>query len=543
MTIGFTTTTTTTTTRRRRKKTMLLEKLLVVLTAIGIMIMVMMTILSVQRQAINGPSTFKEAPLPQHRRRRLSQLHKGSSASNDTNPLLSPSSSSSNSDPWKILYIMTSSSMTKGANDRWKDRIVPVILETVESLKQNNFATVDVYLILGYHLPKTLEDELRDILSQNYDSGLEVWTDAAPMTYKCSAWDQPEGKDKTQRWRGDDCATIRKTYGGEFKDATLLPGNAQLARQHRFVVKDKLPYYDFFMAFEDDMLIQQIHVRQHLKLSKTIQELKALSSSSEKVTTLSRRKGEWYAPISTNQVDRLWPGWIRVEVLQENVPDIPPNLNEIDAPNASDIKFDPNLCCSSTKLRSANKHQPLQPQDVMVWEASITGTTVRSLYGARPTNNSTRGEVDWVAILPGPNRPVKGFLAGKDPQAQPSSHASVLAQSAGWMATGSQLLRLHGKLCDGGFLPPFDGFRFPRDGLFKHNVEFYSGGIQMSAGPCSLNRIIPLNDWDKHLLYHSSNNKQSLKRTRKTMIPAQTLLAQLLDTQRRAKQVLTSLPG
>ena len=88
---------------------------------------------------------------------------------------------------------MTSSSMTKGANDRWKDRIVPVILETVESLKQNNFATVDVYLILGYHLPKTLEDELRDILSQNYDSGLEVWTDAAPMTYKCSAWDQPEG--------------------------------------------------------------------------------------------------------------------------------------------------------------------------------------------------------------------------------------------------------------------------------------------------------------------------------------------------------------
>jgi hypothetical protein len=105
----------------------------------------------------------------------------------------------------------------------------------------------------------------------------------------------------------------------------------------------------------------------------------------------------------------------------------------------------------------------------------------------------------------------------------------LMGQSAGWIASRQELLDLN-RMCHGGFLPPFQDDKdddggddkqqphkqqqqpkfMPRDGL-DHNVEFWSGGIQMSSEYCNIQRIAPLNDpeaFSRHLLYHTANVKQ-----------------------------------
>jgi hypothetical protein len=100
--------------------------------------------------------------------------------------------------------------------------LVPVIVESAESL-MSTFRHVDVYLILGY----TLRPHRQAILEQFLEPlgiGLQVWHDATPIHY--------------------DYITRTSKLG------FIQERERVLARQHRYVIKDKLPYYDFVLAFE-----------------------------------------------------------------------------------------------------------------------------------------------------------------------------------------------------------------------------------------------------------------------------------------------------
>ena len=142
----------------------------------------------------------------------------------------------------KVLYIITSShAYYLKRRDFGKEMMIPVILDAVTSLIQD--FDVDVYLVLGYNLSLTHQQTLQQALPHSV--GLQVWNDALPYTYECRP-DQVKclgrGKGQTMVPRNQSCI--------KFQFLTL-------ARQHRFVVKDKLPYYDFFMAYEDDMRVYQ----------------------------------------------------------------------------------------------------------------------------------------------------------------------------------------------------------------------------------------------------------------------------------------------
>jgi hypothetical protein len=111
-------------------------------------------------------------------------------------------SSSEANNKFRMLYIVTSSSLTYGDNqDRWTDRIVPVILDSVESFLELPNVSVDVYLVLGYTLEEKRLTQLRTALSlllphdHDHDGvGLEVWDDAIPMDYACSKFEnEPAG--------------------------------------------------------------------------------------------------------------------------------------------------------------------------------------------------------------------------------------------------------------------------------------------------------------------------------------------------------------
>ena len=89
---------------------------------------------------------------------------------------------------------------------------------------------VDVFLISHWKvLPERLQ-LIRDALHPSV--GLQVWDDAMPIGYEI-----------------DDTSNRTKEL------------SKHLARQHRFVIKDKLLEYDFFIAMEDDMLIHGDHVQ------------------------------------------------------------------------------------------------------------------------------------------------------------------------------------------------------------------------------------------------------------------------------------------
>jgi hypothetical protein len=131
----------------------------------------------------------------------------------------------------RILYTVTTlaeydtggRSTTKGF-DRLQNMLLPVLKTGVESLLSFGY-DVDVYMVCHY----TMQPERLEIVRQALPEGvgLRVWSDSAPMGYNV----EDIGKDT----------------------ARIVRNTRALARQHRFVVKDNLFQYDFFLNFEDDV--------------------------------------------------------------------------------------------------------------------------------------------------------------------------------------------------------------------------------------------------------------------------------------------------
>ena len=404
--------------------------------------------------------------------------------------------------PPRLLYIITSGGearFTRDYPDRFRNKVLPIIVGSVQSVQKNNFCEVDVYLIVSYVLDQDLELELRQAL-RPYGAGLEIWDDATPYGVSCQ-FNKPE-ECMTQK------AGERRKYGPKSENRIQL-GGAQLARQHRYVIKDKLPYYDFFLAFEDDMLIQQSHVQQHIKWMKYIRELQ-----SQEVTPKTGKSKDWRDPLSEEQLIRFRPGFIRVEVLQPGHRSLE---NSLTFPmDGEGVTFDPTHCCVTDHI---NNDKTKESVELMIWETTLLGQTVRSLEALPKDDIRSKydqGKTTWISLLAiqphwfAPAAVWPGELMTPKPKAKPMEYSGAknLAQSAGWMASAREIIQLDQTLCKGGFVPPLQKNIYPDDGFDGNNVEFWSGGIQMWSKKCSIQRFIPLDEFDRHLLYHSSNNKQ-----------------------------------
>lgn len=361
----------------------------------------------------------------------------------------------------RLLYIITSSQeyndgsrATTSGQDRLMEVVMPVILDGLESMLADSYE-VDVYLILAYTLRPDRQQRVQDMLPAGV--GLEVWSDACPLSYD---WPKTEGK-------------------------TVDDIDRALARQHRFVVKDKFPFYSLFVVFEDDMLVKSSHIRYHLSLSAELDRLR----ESAPVALPDNETQTFYSPLTKGQIARMRPAFIRVEVLldeskypAQKEPDKVPIDHNFTAENGSTFNadVDPEPCCHVRHIGLNGTLAPPtpKPDQLMVWETGIRGISVRKM--PKPSR------LKWVGLLTGPTgmHKLSSYWPGSNgvlPDADRADdfNPNFLANSAGWVATRSQIMEKHEVICDGGFLPPWDNPVYPFDALQMHNVEFWSGGIQM----------------------------------------------------------------
>ena len=353
---------------------------------------------------------------------------------------------------------------------------------------------VDFYLIAHYLVSDERRKQLRQALPLSV--GLEVWDDAAPLGY---------------------AVDTNTTH--------LQPITRALARQHRYVIKDKILDYDLFVNFEDDMIVKADHIQQYTRLT---QEWYNLRQSAPKTivrsnkTTAADMQNVFYGNMSQIQMERLVPGFIRVEAALENYH---PHLRNRQAqipldytwnsslPNCSII--DSSICCHvSPDL--VNDHIPMAPRadQLFFWETAIHALGLRQLP-----------DYQWALLLGGntdkyyadPNFVIGDYWTGRDGyfDVRPDKAQSLyMSNQGGWMATRRQIYSWHRRWCRGGFLPPFNKPHHENDGLDTKTVEYWSGGIQIAGVlGCNLQRVVMLEaeQFSRHLLYHSSNNKQKVK--------------------------------
>ena len=382
--------------------------------------------------------------------------------------------------PLRVLFIVTTLAeydrgtrgTTSGA-DRLRDLVLPILVDGVSSMVERGW-DVDVYLVCGFEA--LAEPRRRMILDAlPHGVGLEVWTDATPLYYV---------KRHNQKLKSPDQAVELAPHG--------------LSRQHRYVVRDKLMEYDFFLAFEDDMRITADHVVNFLEMSvdidRAVREAGDSPDGKARVegAALDNRsvRGESMDgatvgndvvedPMTAEELRRLWPGFVRVEVLdsrgegahpllQGGVLDdfnwrdhVPPSMRY----EAQLGAIDPGVCCSVPPGRARTPSDP-RKDDLLLWETDITAMGVRHYPG----------DIGWAAAMTVEDRAdVGSYWSGLghnygDPSMKrPRRVNSLLGQQAGWMATRSQVLYFHEHACPGGFLPPFDGEEWFHDSLQTRN--------------------------------------------------------------------------
>lgn len=404
------------------------------------------------------------------------------------------SSTSPSQHTLRILYIVTSLSEyntgrrdTIKGQDRLAEVLLPVLNDSVQSIQKLPNVQVDVFLILAYELSPSREGYIR----QHLPTGVEIWDDACPLGYE-------------------------KKHS---RDA-LIDNTRALARQHRYVVKDKLEYYDLFIAVEDDMRISGAHVEHFWKTSLALEYLEPETNQESAL---------FYGPLTQRQIDRLIPGFVRVEVLLDpSINGAQKVLDPVPIHYPNNRHFDPVPCCHlHIDPHEFPQQQPLPAQpardDVVIWETNIRAMAVRQL----PTlhhNSTISSYLDWVALLPGPGKhldiadSISGYWSGQDgafganASKPKGGEPTLIAQQGGWMATARQIGRFQ-RLCEGSFVPPFDEPIYRDDGQESMNVEFWSGGYQLFTGVrggCNMQRVVSLRPehYSKHFIYHAANNKQ-----------------------------------
>lgn len=449
----------------------------------------------------------------------------------------------SNPSSQRILYIVTTLAefnnglrKTEKGQDRLGEVLIPILVDSVESMVHEPFNYhVDVFIISAFEMKKEREEYIRSRLPDGV--GLEIWDDACPHGYEV-----------------------------KHSENKVIDNTRALARQHRYVIKDKLEHYDLFVAFEDDMRITGDHVAHFLKMSEDIDQLRL--EAPDTIPNLVPVKvdpteSKYFGPMTRGQMDRLIPGFIRVEVLvNENVNGAQTSLDNIERDYSFDVSedgkvkqkdyhFNPRICCHVQMKPNKNTPVHPKPSDVIIWETNIKALSALNMPKPKVGKPSTR--LDWVGVLPGPGKRldqkllVLGYWSGRNGafgnEEKPSGgRPDIVAQQGGWMATRSQILRMNSGLCMGSFLPPFDEPMYKGDGQESMNVEFWSGGYQFFTGVrggCNMQRIISLHpeNLSNHFIYHVANNKQK-QLNRERMLRADDLFAQLNTVRKTAEKAL-----
>lgn len=448
--------------------------------------------------------------------------------------------------PIKILYTITSlaeyntgSRATIKGSDRLQETLIPVVSEGVHSMLEPglNFE-VDVFLVTHYTLQPERRQLIRDALPEHV--GLKFWEDAMPLGYDTGNYQEND----------------QKSQIGE--------RSLSLARQHRFVVRDHFLEYDVFVNFEDDMMIKGEQVQHYIQVSEEIERLKEAAPDDLPGNPDGKFYGKsFHGPMTKGQLSRMIPGFIRVEVLlagtkreQTKVSPIPVDLQFEDGEGQNQNRtVNAASCCHVSKERSS----PIRPSNpeadqLMLWETEVHPLGVRQL--PQKNDGQEKPLFDWVGLLRGPtydsetaaNTIIGDYWAGADghftgkAKRRPGGNArNLINNMGGWMATRQQIWNWHTQICPGGFLPPYAAPHYRYDGLDLRDVEWWSGGLQLATKrhACNMQRIVSLKpeDFSKHLIYHSANNKQSqLGMRRFTM--AQDLLGQLNTVRKNAEAAM-----
>ena len=257
--------------------------------------------------------------------------------------------------------------------------------------------------------------------------------------------------------------------------------------------------YDFFTAFEDDMRIMADHVVNFLEMSVDIDRMrrKAERSPDGKVyvedaaedhrTTRGKSLDKASVgndmiqdPMTADELRRLWPGFVRTEVLDNRDGGIHPltgGNNALDnykwksnVPASMEYEqtfgtVDPNVCCGVPSGRARTPDNP-QKDDLLLWETDISAMGVRHYPGG----------IGWAAAMTVEDKSdVGSYWSGEghnynDPEMKrPRRVDALIGQQAGWMASRSQILYFHEHACPGGFLPDFDGKSWVNDSLQTRN--------------------------------------------------------------------------
>ena len=245
---------------------------------------------------------------------------------NDLQEHLLPNVDESDSPPLRILHIITALAEYNSGNratvkgqDLLQDIMIPVLVNSVETMISSPYQyQVDVYLILGWKLVAEQRRLIEDALPEGV--GLEIWDDATPLGYD----------------KNEDIRVGMVTRG--------------LARQHRFVIRDKFDHYDFFSVFEDDMRITGEHISHFLEVTSELKQLHDeapdhLPDEPQGEYNMwpntpdpkSYCKELFHGPLSKVQLTRMMPGFLRVEVLSESFRE---SLRKSPVPIPVDLDFE-----------------------------------------------------------------------------------------------------------------------------------------------------------------------------------------------------------
>ncbi|CAB9518110.1 expressed unknown protein [Seminavis robusta] len=418
----------------------------------------------------------------------------------------------------RVLYTVTTLSEynsgkrhTKRGSDRFNETLIPIVSESVSSMIAAGYH-VDVYLISGFIMTPQRRFQLKDALPRQV--GLEIWDDALPYNYNMKDFLNNNNKKRNN-------IVINP-------NAKLEPHARGLARQHRFVLKDKLPYYDMFVSFEDDMLIKGSHIFNYQQMVQHLEQLrKQAPTKHNNNPDMQQHLYFGKNSLTQNQLRRIIPGFMRVEaVLNETLTPIPPLAvsvpvdMEYDDNNhtTTNITIDAAPCCHvSNETSSARLPAAPTSHQLIAWETQILPLGVRQMP---PLPSNTNYTLDWVMLQRGTPGALPDYWSGNDGYYQNDTvywrpqtlERKYVNNQGGYMATRQQLVEWHLEACQGGFLPPFSDVTTygTMDGLDLRDVEYWSGGIQLIGLGCKLQRIINLDPtaFSRHILYHTANNKQ-----------------------------------
>jgi hypothetical protein len=452
-------------------------------------------------------------------------------------------------------------------------------LEGVRSMIAYGY-DVDVYLICAFELTPERQQLLQDALPPSV--GLQVWDDAVPLTYNM----------KDIQPHTNSIMTINNA------NAKLEHHSRGLARQHRFVLKDKLHFYDAFVTFEDDMLVKGPHVKNYLDMTDHLAKLREQAPVTEPFRSPHLRNLRFSGPLTRHELERLIPGFVRVEVLlNETQSPIPPlavqipvdpehlpprrsngsssvtednNNNNTTNGTLSSMRLlqpvvvDASPCCHVSSNMATNSSQlPTAPSlhQLILWETQIVALGVRQMpplcvqtidNGDKPQSNMY--SLDWVTLQRGtdPDDGLSDYWSGNDGYYRndtvywrPATYKrKYLNNQGGYIATQQQLVEWHTHICESGFLPPFDGDDYGNmDGLDLRDVEYWSGGIQL-IDQCGLQRMINLDPhhFGSHILYHTANNKQvQLQHVKERFTRLDDLYGMLTTTRKNAERAMVEL--